>query len=81
MAFLAGHDGMAPDQREACDIVIEGHLPSPAGFLVALLAARAELGFVGIILLVAGDAGHGELVAIEVAGVTGIAFDLRVFAS
>jgi len=81
VAFLAGDDGVTADERESRDVVIEGHLPAPAGFLVALLAAGAELGFVGVILLVAGDAGRRELVAIEIAGVTGIAFDLRVFPS
>ena len=81
VAFLARDDGVTPNQRESRYVVIEGHLPAPPSFLVALLAARAELGFVGVILLVAGDAGCCELVAIEVSGVTGIAFDLRVRAS
>src|SRR5262245_61365846 len=67
VAFLAWDDGVTSDQREPRDVMIEGDLPSPPGFLVALLAARAKLGFVGIILLVAGDAGHCELVAIKVA--------------
>lgn len=81
VAFLAWDDGVTPDQRESRYVMIEGHLPAPPGFLVALLAARAELGFVGVILLVAGNAGCCELVAIEISGVTGIAFDLRVRAS
>jgi hypothetical protein len=51
MAFLAGHNGVAPDQREACDIVIEGHLPAPAGLFVALLAAGAQLLLMRVILL------------------------------
>lgn len=81
VAFLARHNGVAPDEREACDIVIEGHLPAPAGLFVALLAAGAQLRLMRVILLVAGDAGCCELVAIKVAGVTGIAFDLGVLSA
>jgi hypothetical protein len=80
MTFLAWHDGMAPDQRESRDIVIECDLSPPAGFFVALLAATAELGLVRIVLLVTRDAVGREFVTIKIAGVTGVAFDLRVFA-
>lgn len=81
MTLLARHDGMASEQREARDVVIEGYFLTPAGFLVALLAAVSELGFVRIVLFVTGHAGRRELVAIEIAGVAGVAFDLRVLAS
>ena len=78
MAFLTGRDRMTADQWKSRDIVIEGHLPAPTRLLVALLAAGTQLGLMGIVLLVAGDAGCCELVAIKVASVTGVAFDLGV---
>lgn len=81
MAFLARQNGMTPDQRESGEVVIEGHFLTPARFPVALLAAAAELSFVGIVLLVTGHAARRQLVAIEIAGVTGIAFDLGVLTS
>ena len=79
VAFLARHNGVAPDEGKARDVMVEGHLPAPAGFLVTLLAAGTQLGLMGIVLLVARDTGCRELVAIKGAGVTAVAFDLGVF--
>jgi len=58
MAFLARHHGMPSDQRESGDVVVEGHFLTPVRVLVALFAATAELGFMGIVLLVTGHAVH-----------------------
>jgi len=80
MAFLAGRDRMTANQWKSRDLVIEGHIAPPARFLVALFATAAELSFVGIVFLVTRHAIRCELVAIEVAAMTGIAFDLRMLA-
>lgn len=81
MAVFAWHDRMASDQRETRDIVIEGHFLTPAGFPVALLTSIAELTLVRIVLLMTGHASGRELIAIEIAGMAGIAFYLCVFAA
>jgi hypothetical protein len=78
MTFLAGYDGVTSDQRKSSDVVVERRYLAPVGFSVALLAAGAELPFVPVIFPVAGYAGRRQLVAIEIAGVAGIALDSRV---
>jgi hypothetical protein len=77
MAFLARHDGMAPDQRKSSDVVIEGR-SAPTGLSVTLLAATAQSAFVPVILLVTSHASRRQLVAIEIAGMTPVALDLRM---
>jgi hypothetical protein len=64
MAFLARHDGVAPDERKSRDVVIEGRYSAPAGLSVTLLAAIAKLAFVLVILSVTRHAGRRQLVAI-----------------
>ena len=76
MAFLARYDGMQPNKREARDVVVESDLLTPAGLVVALGTADAELALVGVVLLVTPDACRRELVAIEISLVTGITLDL-----
>ena|SRR5215475_8318538 len=78
MAFLAGHDGMATDQWEARDVVVEGNLLAPTGLGVALLASTAQLPFVRIVLLVAGHTGRRHLVAIEISRMACVTFDLHM---
>jgi hypothetical protein len=78
MAFLARHDGVAPDQRKSRDVMIEGRYSAPAGLSVTLLAATAELAFVPVILSVTRHAGRRQLVAIEIACVARIALNLRM---
>ena len=78
MAFLAGYNGMAPDQRKPGDVMIERRCFPPAGLSVTLLAATSKLALVLVVLLVTGHAGRCQLVAIEIPGVTEIAFDLRM---
>jgi hypothetical protein len=78
MAFLARYDRMAPYQRKSGDVVIEGLYLTPTGFSVTLLAAATKLAFVPIILAVASHTARCQLVAIEIAGMAGIALDLRV---
>ena len=69
---------MAPDERKSRDVVVEIlHLP-PAGFTMALLAAAAELPFVLVVLLMAGNARRCELIVVQIASMAGIAFDLGV---
>lgn len=53
VAFLARHGGVQADQRKAREIMIESGLLSPSEVVVAALAARSQLAFMGIILLVA----------------------------
>lgn len=53
MAFLARHDGVAPDQRKARDVVVEGRYAAPVVLAMASLAPDAKLAFVPIIRAVA----------------------------
>lgn len=78
VALFAGRDGMASDQRKPREVVVEGSNAAPGALAVALLAAGAELAVMAIILAMAGHAGRRQLVAIEIAGVTGVAFYLRM---
>ena len=81
MTFLAGYDGVTSDQREPGDIMIERCRFPPAGFSVTLLAATSKLALVLVVLLMAGHAGRCQLVAVEIPGMTEIAFDLRMCGS
>ncbi len=81
MAFLARHDGVAPDQRKSCEVMIEGFYLAPVVLYVTSLAAGAELAFVLVILSVTCHAGRRQLVAIEIASVARIALDLHMGAS
>src|SRR6516225_6685523 len=56
MTLLAWRDGVAADQREAGDVVIEYDLLAPAGFSMALFTAGAELTFVRVVFSVTGFA-------------------------
>ncbi len=78
VALFAGRDGMASDQGKPRDVVVEGSNAAPGALAVALLAAGAELAVMAVILAMAGHAGRRQLVAIEIAGVTGVAFYLRM---
>lgn len=75
MTLFARHCCVQPNQRELGDVVVERDFLSPTRFIVAGLAFRAELTFVGIVALVAGDACCGEFVLVKVALVTAVAFD------
>ena len=76
MTFFARHDRMASDQRKSCEIMIESSRAAPIGLAVAALAIWAKLSLVPVVFQVTGNARRGELVAIEIASVTGIALDL-----
>ena len=78
MAFLTGHDGVAPNQGKSRDVVIERHDAAPVRLAVALLAPVAEFALVRVIFSMTRHAGRRQLVAIEIAYMTGIAFDLGV---
>lgn len=75
MTFLAGNPSVKSNQRETCHVVIECHLLTPTGFLVALLTARAQLPFVGVIFFVATRAIGCKLVAIQIPSMTRVALD------
>ena len=64
VTLLARDNRMLPQKRETREIVIVGHLLTPGVLIVALPAIGAQLPFVGIVLLVAGDACRRKLVAI-----------------
>lgn len=78
VALFARHDRMAPDQRQSREVVIERGGSAPIGLSVTLLAGSAQLSPVLIVLSVAGDACRRQLVVIEIAGVAGIALNLRM---
>ncbi len=78
VAFLAGHDGVAPDQGKSRNVVIESDAATPIRLIVALLAPGSELPLMTVILAVAGRAGGRQLVAVEIAGVAGVTTDLGV---
>jgi hypothetical protein len=80
VALLAWDDGVLPKKRKAREIVIEGHLLTPARLVVTLLADRPKLAGVGVVLFVTGDAGCSEFVLEEIAGVASFAGGARVFA-
>src|SRR5713101_8362623 len=80
MAFFARHDRVASDQRQSRDVVIEGHYAVPIVLAVTLLATRAKLALVPVILAMARHACCRQLVAIEIAGMAGIALDLAMCA-
>jgi hypothetical protein len=81
VALLARDDRMPPKQREAGQIVIERHLQAPGILIVALLAVGPELTFVRVVLFVARDTGHCELIAVKIAFVAAVAADARVLAA
>ena len=76
VALFAGGDGMASDQGKPRDVVVKGGDASPGALAVALLASGAELAVMAVILAMAGHASRRELVAIEIAAVTSVAFYL-----
>src|SRR5689334_9516266 len=80
VAGLAFHRGVLAEQREARLRVIEARL-LPARLVVAVGARGAERPFVLVVLLVAGDAGALQLVAVEIARVAALALDLLVLAA
>lgn len=80
MAFFTRHSCVEANERKPCEVVIERNFLAPAGFVVTLVAARSELPFVSIILLVASDTCCRELVAIEIAFVTRVALHLGMTA-
>ena len=80
MTILAGDRCVKANEGKPREVVIERDLVAPAGFVVALVAARSELAFVRIILLVAADARGCQLVAVEIAFVARVALDLGVAA-
>jgi hypothetical protein len=75
MAFFARYDGVASDQRESRNVVVEGGYTAPTRLVVTSLAAGTQLALVAIILPVTGYTGGGQFIAIEIAGVASIAFD------
>jgi len=81
VALLTGYDGVASDKRKSGNVMIERRNPTPTGFRVTLLAAATKLAFVPIILKMTRYARRRELVAVEIAGVAGIALDLPMRAS
>lgn len=81
MAPFARHDGVAPNQRKSCDVVIERRHAAPSVFTVTRLATTAELTIVPIILTVTGYAGSAQLIAIKIAGMARVALDLCMCSS
>jgi len=78
MTLLAWRDGVAADQREAGDIVIECDLLAPASFSMALFTAGAELPFVRVVLSVARFAAGCQLVTVKIARVASVALHFRM---
>ena len=78
MALFARDDGMLPKKRKAREIVVEGHLLTPARLIVALLTGRPKFAGVGVVFFVAGDTSRSKLFLVEIASVTGFAGGVRV---
>jgi hypothetical protein len=78
MAFFARYCRVQADQRKSRKVMVEVDLLSPTRFLVALLAIASQLALVRVIVAMAGDARHGELIAVEVAGMALLALQLGV---
>jgi hypothetical protein len=81
MALFARYDRVASDKRKSSEVVIERDCSAPTDLSVTFLAVAAKLSLVAIILPVTGNARRRQLVAVEIAGVTGIALNLRMRAS
>ena len=81
MALFARHDRVASDQRKSREVVIERGGSAPTDLAVTFLAVGAKLSLVAIILPVTGNARRRQLVVVKIAGVAGIAFNLRMRAS
>src|SRR5882757_5509069 len=81
MAFLARHDGVESDQGKSRDIMIERRRATPTILAMASLAAIAKQALMPVILPMTRYAGRRQLIAMEIAGMTGIALDLRVGSS
>lgn len=81
MAFLARHLRVQADQRKMRDVVIERDALAPVSIAVTGFASSTQLALVWVVFTMTGDAGAGELVAIQNARVAGIALDLRVRAA
>lgn len=79
VTLLAGDGRVQPNQGKTRDIMVERDLLAPAGLLVALLAARAKLPLMRIVLAVAAGAIGRQLVTIEITRMARVAFDGRVF--
>lgn len=80
MAGFAAGDRMLADQREAAQVVIEAHIGAEGLFVVALIAAGAELTGVNIFAAVAADTGGLQFFA-QLTFVAALATGLGVFAS
>ncbi|MGC2780668.1 MAG: hypothetical protein WA418_34035 [Bradyrhizobium sp.] len=78
VTLLTGDGFVEPDQGEACDLVVKGHVLAPSRIIVASLAALPELTLMRILLAVARHAGRRQFVAIEIARVARIALGLRM---
>ena len=76
---FARHSSVQTDEREFGQVVVEGNRLAPAIIVVAALARGAKLALMGILLLVARNARHGQLVFVEIALVASLAghFDVR----
>ena len=81
MASFAGDHGMQSDQWKAGQIMVEGDLLAPTRFSVTLSAIAAQLAMVSIVLAMAGNTRHRQLVAIEVSRVAALAGNRRVTAA
>ena len=81
MALFARYDRVASDQRKSSEVVIERGCSAPTDLSMTFLAFGAQLSLVAIILPVTGNARRRQLVAVEIAGVAGIALNLRMRAS
>ncbi len=81
VAFLARHHRVQTKQWELRKIVIECNPLPPSGFAVARFAFTAEFPLMRIVLFVAGHTSHSELILIEIAAMTAIAFGFGVLAA
>jgi hypothetical protein len=78
MTPFAGHGGVLADQRESGEVVIERRRSAPGDLGMTLLALGAKLSLVPVVFAVTRDACCRQLVAIEIAGMAGVALNRRV---
>src|SRR5262245_53334216 len=81
MAGLAWNGGVQADEGKPRQVVVKGHRLAPAGLLVAGLAGRPKLAFVGIILAMAGSTVGGQAVAPGVVAVAALTGELGMAAA
>ena len=78
VTFLAGGHGMRTEQRKAGQVMFEGYLLAPTGFVVTTLAVTPFLTTMRVVGFMAGNAVRAEFLGVDVAGMASLTGDFGV---